>query len=326
MPPRQTLLAASPEEQEALEKIFNSALIVHRIHLGSHFFQMYRVQASEKFDYFVHIIPEDKLAGEMDRFNLSLWLHERGVPTPQPVRAPSLIQSTKAIWSNCYVTAFVYYPHRLLEPKLSDMDSLASAIFEIHQQLPMHLEIEKWRSNTKSRLKLLDETRLHLSMGREMAGPEPDKIRAIANRTDLDFHRSDLTAGYLHGDMNYSNAFCVDQQVMILDFEDVHHSYLPVEFELGLILERFIFLQPVTSSEKLALATAFLKTYGELSGRSLNSVKWKNLIQSLHLRSLCVLTAIAQEGNKIPAAEWDKFIYLFEEAERQSELLSEVLP
>ena len=222
-----------------------------------------------------------------------------------------------------------YMEHRLLDVSLSDLSGLALSLVKLHETLSCHPDISMWEVNTNRRLDKLSRVRSLIANRKSEFGPNPDLLYRLANNLELDFVRNDLPVQCLHGDMNYRNAFVPEKSqdisslgIMLFDFEDVSHSVLPLVFELALVIERFITVHDVDYIKAANIARGFLDTYANnfTNTPELSEINWLNVIQSLHLRSLCVLSLIESEEVKVPDEEWNKFFYLFDRANKQSEI------
>ncbi len=317
---------ATQEEIDALQEVLGDGLGIERMELGGRHLHMYRVKNySMGGELLIKWLPSERYDEARETYELSYWLSERGFSTPYPILEPCQLN----LYRGGLIYGISYHRHRLLRPTPEDMQALAISLVQIHDILPRHEKYGQWRQNTEKRLSLLASIRNDLANGKLRSGPDPDRLREIASDKRLDFIRNDMSRQSLHGDLNFRNAFVpllegdqVNSSIMVLDFEDVKHSVLPVVFELALVIERFIMVHALKNEKIITLARIFLSNYKErcIHRMDLEAVDWVNVIQSLNLRSLCVLSLIESQGGIIPSGEWYKFFYLFDIAERQAEL------
>jgi hypothetical protein len=320
------LTPATQRETEALQEVIGECLFIERIELNGRHLQMYRIKNDPSVgDYLVRWLPSNQYDETIDTYNFSLWLNTQDFLTPYPVIKPFQLKSL----NDGLIYGVKYYQHRLLSPIPSDMIELATRLAQFHDILPRHKNHDVWKKNTEKRMRTLSRVRDSLANGEWRSGPDPDRLCEIAKDRSLDFIRDDLPRQSLHGDLNYRNAFVptveLDQsslQVMLLDFEDVKHSVLPVVFELALVIERFILVHDLDNETAVTAAQVFLSSYQNkcLHELNLNKVDWVSILQSLNLRSLCVLSLIENQGGDIPEDEWKKFFYLFECVKQQADL------
>lgn len=320
---------ATPEEVNALKDIIGHNFTINRMELDGRHLHIYRAKqnnagSNDKNDIIVKWTCEEGEATAYDVHSIAQWLYEQGVSTPRTLCKP---QKAVFLGDRGILCSLDYMEHNLLGVTKADLSALALSLVKLHEVLPSHPSVNIWALNTNNRFNKLSEMRSFLMKGVGEFGPLPQRLYDIANNLKLDFFRKDLPVQCLHGDMNYRNAFVsknnkseLSVEVTLLDFEDVVHSVLPLEFELALVIERFITVHNISQDNAIDIANCFLSTYTKNCTNTPNfqKVNWLNIIQSLHLRSLCVLSLIESENGKVPDEEWHKFFYLFDRAEQQS--------
>jgi Ser/Thr protein kinase RdoA (MazF antagonist) len=129
----------------------------------------------------------------------------------------------------------------------------------------------------------------------------------------------------LHGDLHPGNMMQVDDTIYFFDFEDTLHSYLPLVYELALVMERLIFVRHESADEIMKLGQDFIKSYRSNGGLYQFHEKDVYAQSTLALRSLCVLTLCEIEGNPIHAEEWNKFRNLSDLAASTQPILRAIL-
>lgn len=319
---------ATKEETDWLKKLLNEEILVERIEFAGSHLQMYWAKGGVFGEFLIKYLPSSKCMASNQAYELAGWLSNKGCLTPLPLKIVDLN-------GDGFLHLYKYHIHRLLKPIKSDMCNLSNSLALLHHALNDHPAKASWKDNTQNRLFSLLNIRRLLADGILKVGPRPTILSKIAQNKKLDFVRSDLPYKALHGDMNYRNVFASTkksgtnpQEVMILDFEDVQHSFLPEVFELALIIERFIMVNDLDDNVSISLAKNFLESYQDSISIEfdIKSIDWLNVIQSLNLRSLCVLSLIESEGGEIPGAEWHKFFDLFKRSQQQAYLWNSLDP
>lgn len=303
-----------PDEERAFRELFGAAVRCERACFGERFLGVYRVQLPERAAaWHLRTCDQTRVLDVRRQCGLATWLGLRGIRTPLPTMEPTPAPTP----IGPYVYAHEFVPTRSLSSRSGDLAKLADALAAFHKALSSHPDATAWRASTRSRLTSLLETRAVLAETTTERGPEPERLRQLAQREDLDFVLADLPSQPLHGDLNYANALVADQDggVWILDLEDVFHSVLPRVFEVALALERFIFVWHQEDETALSLACEFLDRYAGSAAwtDADSSALWRGIL-SLNLRSLCVLASLEAVGADQPQAEWRKFFSLFDDA------------
>jgi len=193
----------------------------------------------------------------------------------------------------------------------------------LHAALARHRAREEWRTHTELRLAELTAIRTGCASGKIAAGPDPDLLRRLASDRSLDFTCQDLQARPLHGDLNPGNVLMVEEKPLLLDFEDVFHSYLPVQFELALMVERFVLVRVNDDAIAVDIGRGLLGSYGaEVDTKPQRATTDPvNVLRALALRSLCVLTLAASNGLLVSDREWKKFFQLERQAVERAQTI-----
>lgn len=276
---------------------------------------MFRVEPPDRPAVFVKIVEAHRKTSLQRAEALAAWLGERGlfVPTALP-GFPRWLDDGSGIVALTYVTG------RRLEPNDVDLALLGTSLARLHAALATHPARDEWLARTHTRLSGLIETRSALASGTQQAGPDPRLLQQIAADSALDFILPELPAMPLHGDLNSGNLLVADGAVMFMDFEDVHYSVLPVEFELALALERFVLI--AGEGDVIQAGRSFLRAYGNAANWSpLRALDYGAVLRSVSLRSLCVLAAAEAEGAATSPAEWAKFFYLEQMTRERPEVI-----
>jgi Ser/Thr protein kinase RdoA (MazF antagonist) len=250
------------------------------------------------------------------------WLADRGLPVPA-----ALPGFPRELADGRLAVALPFVEGRRLEPTAEDLFALGRAVGALHRTLARHPERETWAAATARRLADLAAVRSELAAGRIKAGPEPARLQELAAEEQLDFAPAWPTRP-LHGDLNPGNILVEREsgKIVVLDFEDVFHSVLPVQFELLLLIERHVLVPVADDAAAAALTRRLLDGYGEASGTPVAfPVRPADILRARALRSLCVLALGAREGRDGGEDEWIKFLALERQAQARADLLARAL-
>jgi Ser/Thr protein kinase RdoA (MazF antagonist) len=253
---------------------------------------------------------------------IASWLAARGLPVPA-----ALPGFPRNLADGRVAVALPFVEGRRLEPTPDDLSALGRAVGALHCALAQHPDRATWAAATARRLAELTAMRTELAAGRFRAGPEPERVQALAADRALDFAPA-WPARPLHGDLNPGNILVEREagRIVLLDFEDVFHGVLPAQFELLLLIERHILLRVAEDALALALIRRLLEGYGERSDAPIFPAPPADILRARALRSLCVLALGAREGRDGGDSEWAKFLALEQQAQMRAGLLARALP
>ncbi len=311
-------------EKQALERFFSPDIVVdlaERLYLGERFLDMYRVRGYDDSNgWLVKWLHPERYHESAKSYCLIQWLIKQDILTPEPAFEPRRVGAVKHVWDQGVLWAVRYHIHRFLRPDPEDLFALGRLLAKFHNALQRHPDRIHWKKETQQRIFCLSRVRTALANGDWTCKVKNRDVREIAEDSTLDFERLDLPRQPLHGDANLTNFLMTNRGLMVIDFEDVHHSFLPLEFELAYALERLVMVHPLPDQVMIQLGSALLRGYfnSATTTRSINSEDWVPVIKSLNLRSLCVLALIENQGGHVPQGEWNKFHYLFRRADIQA--------
>lgn len=203
---------------------------------------------------------------------------------------------------------------------------LGRDLAKFHQVLIKAPYRKFWDQKTQSRLKSLSHTREFLVETGGHYGPDPERLLQLASNWSLDFTHGVLPSQPLHGDLNPGNVLYVDGQVVFLDFEDVVHSVLPLEYEVLFAIERFVLVREQNDIEAVLLGREFLHGYFSDDKCAIRKISKKaiDILRSLSLRSLMVLAHGESSGIMISDDEWNKFFYLENQARVRADVIQSI--
>lgn len=279
---------------------------------------LYRLVPANGPPLFVRLVgPERSLTVERAE-GLAAWLAARDMPVAAP--EPGF---PRRLADGGVVSAARFVVGARIPATAGAMAALGAALARLHRALAEHPDRDAWAASTERRLAALTEAREALAAGPAEAGPDPDRLRALAADPEIDFMRAGAPRRPLHGDLNPGNVLDVDGAPVLLDFEDALHSVLPPAFELALALERFV-LVPLADDEAAREAGGVLLAGYREAGGAEGLDDLAGAMRALALRSLCVLAAGLDRDAAAPEAEWRKFLALEAQARARHRVIAAV--
>ncbi|HAT6978422.1 TPA: phosphotransferase [Legionella pneumophila] len=277
----------------------------------SNFYLIKEWQSGKK--YFVKCFQEEHFEHYQQAEHLAQWLQIQGVNT------------NSALSSD--LKSYYLYPFLdgdRLNSSIVVLKKLGGSLAKMHMALRNYPLQESIIAKTDNRIWKLNEIREQIAKGAIKIGPFPDYVRNLALNSELNFTQgADFQA--IHGDLHPGNMLMVDGDIYFFDFEDALHSYLPLIYELALILERMVFIRYESIDYILELGKHFMVAYLENGGSYSYQETDRFALSAIALRSLCVLTLCEMEGNIIYEQEWRKFYTLSELAKKLQTTFNKIL-
>jgi Ser/Thr protein kinase RdoA (MazF antagonist) len=233
------------------------------------------------------------------------WLESQGAAAVPGQRLGALADG-RVLWSYPFVEG---QPPRA-EP--AQLAAIGSALGRVHCALAEHPERDAWLLRTDQRIASLRQVRQALARRELLAGPDSDRLAALAADATASFAPDDHPGRRtpLHGDLNLFNMLMAGPQCVFLDWEDVVHSVLPPAFDLATVFERVVLVDPAAAGMAPQLLQALLGAYHESSGTLVPPQAIQPALRGLALRALCTLAASDPEG--ADDREWRKFFHLLD--------------
>ena len=283
---------------------------------------MYRLDLESGKTLLLKMVAGNRQKSVLRAEAIASWLAGQGLDVPAPLEdfPRQTVDGNLAI-------LLPFVKGTRLKPAISDMCFLGKAVGAFHKTLSRHPDQPAWRSSTESRLTELEAIRVRLASKKRVRAQYVDSLADLASDPALDFRFDHLPARPLHGDLNPGNILKVKGNVVLLDFEDVFHSMLPVAFDLAVVLERLILANVANDDTAVDLGRAFMGEYQRSGGNfddlaMLGEEGWTAILRSLALRSLCILALGEQGGVAVETEEWQKFFWLEQLAKEKGHLLA----
>jgi Ser/Thr protein kinase RdoA (MazF antagonist) len=280
--------------------------------------EMFRLDSDVDPPIFLKQIPPGRQATAERAEAIGRWLADQGVNA-----GAALAGFPKRLAAGGVVVAMPYFEGRRLRATPEDCRALGKSVAELHAALARHPDREQWRAFTELRLGELTAIRHRCASGGLSVGPDADLLLRLASDRTLDFTCEGLPRRPLHGDLNPGNVLVVGETPLLLDFEDVFHSYLPAQFELALMVERFVLVRVDDDDDAVDLGRNLVGRYRTEIGATLAPMTTDpaEIFRALALRSLCVLALAASNGLVVSDGEWKKFFRLERQAAQRAHVI-----
>lgn len=225
------------------------------------------------------------------------------------------------------VLAYQYIPSRFAETTMADLEVIGSSLAQVHAALARMPDLDAVVAASAKRVALLSKRFHSVRGGGQLFGPRPQLMRDIFEaEVSLFALLGDSSERQpLHGDLVYANmVFPLEGGgLVMLDFEDTLVSWLPIDLDVALALERFALLPAPTDADALRLAQAMLQKYGKGCGKArFLAHAPADCLRLLAIRSLVTLSELEAVGTHVETSEWEKFFGLYQNAVDKQALLS----
>lgn len=209
----------------------------------------------------------------------------------------------KSLNNNYSIFAYSYITNRFSKTKEIDITKISQEISNLHEVFK-NIDSKKVFLNTEKREEFfLKEFDLKVELIGSISVTAKEFLLKYKDLLYRDFGNKQI----IHGDLNFHNIIFDknSDEILILDFEDVSHSYFSPLYDIAMILERFILLKDISSEEKFRLGMFLLKNFNRNYFK--NNLLYKMLLY-ISVRSLLILATIFKEKNCTNTQEIEKFI------------------
>lgn len=225
------------------------------------------------------------------------------------------------------VLGYQYIPNRFAEGTTADLEVIGGSLAQVHAALARIPDLAVVKEASAKRVAMLSERFHSVRSGGQLFGPRPHLMRDMFEAEAFLFSLLGDSSERqpLHGDLVYANmVFPLDGgSLVLLDFEDTLISWLPIDLDVALALERFALLPAPTDADALRLAQAMLRKYGEGCGKErFLAHAPADCLRLLAIRSLVTLSELEAAGMHVQPSEWEKFFGLYQNAIDKRELLT----
>lgn len=267
---------------------------------------------------FVKVVEESAIARQQQASLMAEWLFKQGIETSV------VIDEKRALFDDKAIALFVFdaLDARFANTSVDDLALIGKALYKLHQALKKCPWQVKIHQESLERHRSLSEALALLKEGSSLKHTVPCEVNKIFESVSSNV-MSQLTenAQVVHGDLNHGNLMITsEKKVIFLDFEDTWSAFFSPLMELSFMIERFALIESNKGTH--SLATALLDGY--YHQRKMRS-PWPldEMLKALAIRAMLIL-AMQSQRKKIAKSEWDKFIYLYKQANKRQELLREI--
>jgi hypothetical protein len=303
-----TIEPLEPLQARTILDALGASGTIERFSLRHHYPQgYYRFTSSDNRILFLKIVANDKLDRYRNADTLARWVTKFGVST-------SLISAgfPKAMGEDFQILGHDFMSARYGNAAPDDLKRLGVALARLHRAMRDFPDTEGARADSRSRADLLQKWCERARGGKDLPGPDRQRIAAVLANGQARIPRAD--AQMIHGDLNRGNIlFCDDGQVAIIDYETALSSWGDPALDLAVVLQRFVLVPVSEDSEIRKLARALFDAYKDNGGWHSSSgedvMADLNWISARNIALLCEITAL---GNNVSESEWEKQLMLGE--------------
>jgi hypothetical protein len=320
-PPK--FVPVDPNEFSLLLACVGSGKLLGRIGADAGPAGYYLHQSREGGTNFLKVVPAVHAARQRAADQVAVWVGRHGVRTPAPLRG-----FPRALDHDYAVFAYPYIASRFANATQAELNSIGKSLAVMHTALARFPDGAAVRRNSATRTAMLVKRRDLVCAGAHSPGPQPDLLREILSSESDIFSLLEVVPASqpVHGDLAYGNVLfpLEGSGPVLLDFEDSLISWLPVDMDIALALERFALVPEQDDDKALALGREMLRAYGKGSGRDTGFLV-RPLCDSLRFLSVRALTTLAEfeaGSGLVATSEWDKFFGLYRDAVARRPLLA----
>jgi thiamine kinase-like enzyme len=205
---------------------------------------------------------------------------------------------------NFLAVVYPYWHGHFFQNSTEQVVSIAYSLKQVHQVMKTSSLTNEVKKNWQARLKTWKKTLSQVSLYNQV--PVEAEVLLIKYAPIFEQLCSE-PAQIVHGDMNIGNVLFYRSQAVVIDLENSHYSYLSINFDLAMVVERFC-LSAKSEEQAAQWVRIFLLNYG---CEKFDLVHWMICVS---YRSLLVLMQACADGDCILASEWQKFVSLIQSA------------
>lgn len=282
----------------------------------------YYLHKNANITTFLKVVPTEHVARQAAANMVADWVARSGVCTSVLLPGfPKWLDEDHAAFAYPYISA------RFAEATITDLRKIGTGLALMHAALARLPDCAEIRQASAARVGMLKNRFNLIRLGACISGPQSDRLRKLFESEAAIFALLDgaMANQPLHGDLVYGNIlFPLEGGVpVLLDFEDTLISWMPVDLDIALALERFALLPAKNEDEAFMLAREMLRSYAVGCGKvRFLTHALSDCLQLLAIRSLTTLAELEVAGGNTEGAEWNKFFLLQQHAVEKSGLLA----
>jgi serine/threonine protein kinase len=211
---------------------------------------------------------------------------------------------------SCFITVTQFHKGKHTENTLSEAKSLGGYLANIHKLLKVFPESEKIKHRTNEVIESLINTQdsIRNSFPDYISPARAELVLKAVHEYDP-FFKMGGQSQCIHGDLSPGNVlFCVNNEIILCDFEDSAFSYRPPVFDIGMALLRFALEgdDGIDGSTPLERANAFLAEYEINEGTLPSTSNLIKGIKNIAYHSCIMMAHLAIKHDIWYESEWDK--------------------
>lgn len=271
---------------------------------------------------FIKVLPSVNSETLINAEKISSWLYHSGLSINHSRAGfPKKIEG-----HDLWIFAYDYIDYDFSSGSVDQLYFIGKELGRMHRLLKEYPDRENVRVRGVKKNQFLLEQIKKVRMGAAGLNFPKSAIELIQKTGESEYQMLTLSAQMIHGDMNYGNVLFnkVNNQPVIIDFEDATASWLSPLYDLAFVIQRFVLLDKI--KDRFELASALIKGYA--SQNKVVESKQPNalfiMIKMISIRSLLVLSSLPDEEQIMYSDEVEKFIDLYRQAQGDSILISDI--
>lgn len=270
---------------------------------------------------FLKVIDSSFLEQQLQADKFSVFLQGCGLSTN-----PVVAGYPKDLGNGLSIVAHEWIDGEFLRPEAEELVCLGEQLGLLHKALATYPEAASVKRRSDQRLQALDDVAKKILEAKRYDRPVLHKLAALLAEKPEMFKGFDEHCQVLHGDLNVGNILKTGSRVVFLDFEDARQTWLPPRIDVAFALERLVLINEPDSDRAFVNACRMLEGYISTFGSSPFSKPgvFKESLEWLSARSLCMLQNFEWNGSPWPQSEWDKFSILLEHIEERADMFREI--
>ncbi len=271
---------------------------------------------------FIKVLSKQNHQSQTSAEKIASWLHHVGLS----VNCVRDGFPKKIVEHSSWIFAYDYIDYKFSNTSKEELFSIGKEIGHMHRLMKEYPDRENVRMRGAKKNQILFEQLNKVKLDRVSLNFSESAIKLIKETSDSDYQLLTLGAQMIHGDMNYGNVLFnkVNNQPIIIDFEDATTAWLSPLYDLAFVIQRFILLHGHKDSYELA--SALIRGYK--SQNTLSKTRKLNtlfiMIKMISIRSLLILSMLPKEEQMLYLDEVDKFVYLYGKAHDDFNLISDI--
>jgi len=256
---------------------------------------------------FLKTIPSDAVTAQLAGNDIAAWLATKGMAV-----SPLLHSYPRRLSSEYQLLAYRSIDARFTELTEQDLRTVGRHLAQMHNHLRNHPKARQVQDRSEKRDQVFEQ--LHARLADQL----PTGIAQHLSTPSLPQGEAQV----IHGDLNIGNLLFVraSDRLILLDFEDATHNWHNPLVDLAMALERLVLVRVDDDEQILRFGNSLVQGYlAGSTNRLALEASATSILQTLATRAQLLLGNSAASASS--AAESEKFVFLYDLAERKRALL-----